>query len=64
MGGVKHSGIGRRHGEHGIVRYTQTQSIVSSVAAGGGYDSMLTRVKSEGMVKALAGILKLWRRLG
>src|SRR5579863_8993072 len=49
MGGVKISGIGRRHGEHGILRYTQTQSIVGSVAAGGGYDSMLIRVRSQWM---------------
>ncbi|MBI4471122.1 MAG: aldehyde dehydrogenase family protein, partial [Acidobacteria bacterium] len=26
MGGVKQSGIGRRHGEHGILKYTQAQS--------------------------------------
>lgn len=64
MGGVKLSGIGRRHGEHGILRYTQAQSIVSSVAAGGGYDSMLSRVKSEGVVKAMVAALKLWRRMG
>jgi succinate-semialdehyde dehydrogenase/glutarate-semialdehyde dehydrogenase len=62
MGGVKLSGIGRRHGESGILRYTQAQSIVSSIAAGGGYDSMLLRVKSEGVVKALVAALKLWRR--
>src|SRR6185295_7398383 len=49
MGGVKLSGIGRRHGEHGILRYTQAQSIVSSVAAGGGYDALLMRIRSEGM---------------
>ncbi|HEY2384843.1 MAG TPA: succinic semialdehyde dehydrogenase [Terriglobia bacterium] len=63
MGGVKLSGIGRRHGEQGILRYTQAQSIVSSVAAGGGYDSMLMRVRSQWMADALAGILKVWRRL-
>jgi succinate-semialdehyde dehydrogenase/glutarate-semialdehyde dehydrogenase len=62
MGGVKLSGIGRRHGEHGILRYTQAQSIVSSIARGGGYDSMLSRVKSEGVVKAMIAALKLWRR--
>jgi acyl-CoA reductase-like NAD-dependent aldehyde dehydrogenase len=63
MGGVKLSGIGRRHGEQGILRYTQAQSIVSSIATGGGYDSMLTRIKNERMAKVLAGSLKLWRRL-
>jgi acyl-CoA reductase-like NAD-dependent aldehyde dehydrogenase len=63
MGGMKLSGIGRRHGEHGILRYTQAQSIVSSVAPGGGYDSMLMRVKSERMANALVWLLKAWRRL-
>ena len=62
MGGVKLSGIGRRHGEHGILRYTQTQSIVSSVAMGGGYDSMLMRIKSEGMARMLVGALRAWIR--
>src|SRR5206468_12169962 len=64
MGGVKLSGAGRRHAEHGILRYTQAQSIVSSIASGGGYDSMLLRVRSEGMARALVGLLKLWRRVG
>jgi len=63
MGGVKRSGIGRRHGEHGILRYTQAQSIVSSVAMGGGYDATLMRVKNERVVRALSALLKLWRRL-
>src|SRR5205823_1859682 len=63
MGGVKLSGIGRRHSDHGILRYTQAQSIVSSIAAGGGYDAMLNRVKSERMANALAWGLKVWRRL-
>jgi succinate-semialdehyde dehydrogenase/glutarate-semialdehyde dehydrogenase len=63
MGGVKLSGIGRRHGEHGILRYTQAQSIVGSVAAGGGYDSMLMRINHERMVSALAWLLKVWRRI-
>ena len=63
MGGVKLSGIGRRHGEHGILRYTQAQSIVGSVATGGGYDSMLMRVKSDWMADALTWILRVWRKL-
>ena len=63
MGGVKLSGIGRRHGEHGILRYTQTQSIVGSFAMGGGYDSMLMHIKSEGIVRALVGLLRAWIRL-
>jgi aldehyde dehydrogenase (NAD+)/succinate-semialdehyde dehydrogenase/glutarate-semialdehyde dehydrogenase len=64
MGGVKFSGVGRRHGEYGILRYTQAQSIVGSFATGGGYDSLLMRMKSEGMVRALVGVLRAWIRLG
>ena len=64
MGGVKWSGIGRRHGEHGILRYTQAQSIVSSFATGGGYDAMLTHMKNERMAKYMVAALKLMRRLG
>jgi succinate-semialdehyde dehydrogenase/glutarate-semialdehyde dehydrogenase len=62
MGGVKLSGIGRRHGEYGILRYTQAQSIVKSIAFGGGYDSILMRMKSEGMVRMLIGMLRAWVR--
>ena len=63
MGGVKQSGIGRRHGEHGIVRYTQTQSVVSSVSSGGGYDALVLRIKSERMASAVISALRLWRRM-
>jgi succinate-semialdehyde dehydrogenase/glutarate-semialdehyde dehydrogenase len=27
MGGMKASGLGRRHGEHGILKYTESQTI-------------------------------------
>jgi succinate-semialdehyde dehydrogenase/glutarate-semialdehyde dehydrogenase len=29
MGGMKESGVGRRHGEHGIVKYTESQTIAT-----------------------------------
>ena len=51
MTGVKHSGIGRRHGKQGIRRYTQAQSIVSSVSTGGGYDAVLTRLDRPSRVR-------------
>jgi len=47
MGGVKQSGIGRRHAAYGIRRFTQSQSLVSGPAIGGGYDSILTHVRSD-----------------
>jgi acyl-CoA reductase-like NAD-dependent aldehyde dehydrogenase len=63
MGGIKKSGIGRRHGEHGILRYTQAQSIVRSFEAGGGYDQLLTKVRSDKAAAMMLKLVKLWRRV-
>jgi succinate-semialdehyde dehydrogenase/glutarate-semialdehyde dehydrogenase len=63
MGGIKQSGIGRRHGEHGILRYTQEQSIVRSFSTGGGYDSLLTRIRTPKVADNLLKMVRLWRRI-
>jgi succinate-semialdehyde dehydrogenase/glutarate-semialdehyde dehydrogenase len=63
MGGVKQSGIGRRHGAHGIRRYTQEQSIVESFATGGGYESLIVRTDTPGKAKALISAFRLWRKV-
>lgn len=63
MGGIKQSGIGRRHGEYGILRYTQPQSIVTSFASGGGYDGVLLSVRSQKMASALLKAVRWWRRI-
>lgn len=63
MGGIKQSGIGRRHAEQGILRYTQAQSIVKSFQSGGGYDATLKRINSEKMAAAMLKLVKLWRRI-
>jgi succinate-semialdehyde dehydrogenase/glutarate-semialdehyde dehydrogenase len=63
MGGVKQSGIGRRHGEHGILRYTQAQSIARSFEYGGGYDGMLKNIRSEKMAALMLKMVRLWRKL-
>ena len=63
MGGIKLSGIGRRHGQHGILRYTQAQSIVRSFEAGGGYDAMLAGIRSDRAADAILKLVRLWRRL-
>jgi hypothetical protein len=57
------SGIGRRHGQHGILRYTQEQSIVRSFEAGGGYDAMLAGIRSDRAAGAILKLVRLWRRL-
>jgi succinate-semialdehyde dehydrogenase/glutarate-semialdehyde dehydrogenase len=63
MGGIRQSGLGRRHGEHGILRYTQEQSIVSSFSAGGGYDSLLARIRTPKLADNLLKLVRLWRRI-
>jgi acyl-CoA reductase-like NAD-dependent aldehyde dehydrogenase len=64
MGGVKLSGLGRRHGEQGILRFTQAQSVVTSFRSGGGYDAILARMRDERWVKRLLKTLRWWRRMG
>jgi succinate-semialdehyde dehydrogenase/glutarate-semialdehyde dehydrogenase len=63
MGGVKQSGIGRRHGERGILRYTQEQSIVRSFESGGGYDSLLKRIVNERRAALALRATRLWRKI-
>ncbi len=63
MGGVKLSGIGRRHAEQGILRYTQARSIVRSFESGGGYDNMLGRIRSNKAAAAILKAVRLWRRI-
>ena len=63
MGGIKKSGIGRRHGEHGILRYTQAQSIVRSFRFGGGYDRLLATIRSERAAATMLKMVRLWRRI-
>ncbi len=63
MGGMKHSGLGRRHGREGILRFTRAQSVVASVAAGGGYETLLTRVTSPRRARLLAAFYRLRRHV-
>jgi succinate-semialdehyde dehydrogenase/glutarate-semialdehyde dehydrogenase len=63
MGGMKASGLGRRHGEHGILKYTESQTIaverVIPVGVPDGTDpARYARVVSAGLkiLKRLPGI--------
>ena len=61
MGGVKLSGLGRRHGPEGIRRFVRSHSIVSSTSLGGGYEGLLTRLTTPRRVRWLSRILRLRR---
>ncbi len=63
MGGVKQSGVGRRHGSEGIQRFTRTHSIVSSVTTGGGYEGILSKIDSPKRARMLSKAFKLTRRI-
>lgn len=63
MGGVKASGLGRRHGAEGILRYVQAQSLVASFATRGGYEALALGINSERRAGLLAGAFRLMRRL-
>jgi succinate-semialdehyde dehydrogenase/glutarate-semialdehyde dehydrogenase len=61
MGGMKQSGLGRRHGAAGIQRYTEAQTIVESTTALGGYESLWERSSSNGFARFLKATFR-WRR--
>jgi succinate-semialdehyde dehydrogenase/glutarate-semialdehyde dehydrogenase len=63
MGGVKQSGVGRRHGAAGILRYTQAQAIVESLATGGGYESLLVRATTPAWSRLLRGAFRVRRHV-
>lgn len=63
MGGIRRSGIGRRHGAAGIQRYCRQQSVVESFARGGGYELLLRVTNTQRRAALLLFAFWLWRRL-
>ena len=63
MGGTGLSGLGRRHGAAGRQRFTNVQSIVSSIGVKGGFESVTRAITSEGRAAALARVFRIWLRL-
>jgi succinate-semialdehyde dehydrogenase/glutarate-semialdehyde dehydrogenase len=63
MGGIRRSGIGRRHGAAGIQRYCRQQSIVESFSRGGGYELLLRAMDSPRRARQLLRVVRLWRRV-
>jgi succinate-semialdehyde dehydrogenase/glutarate-semialdehyde dehydrogenase len=63
MGGIRRSGLGRRHGATGIQKYCRQQSIVESFSKGGGYELLLRVTNSPARARRLLALVKLWRRI-
>ncbi len=63
MGGIRRSGLGRRHGAYGIQKYCRQQSIVESFSKGGGYELLLRITNTPKRARLLLGVVKLWHRI-
>jgi len=63
MGGVGDSGLGRRHGAHGIQRYCNEQAIVTGPARAGGYEAVQRLVTSERRAKAMLRVFGAVRHI-
>lgn len=59
MGGVKDSGVGRRHGEEGLYKYTESKTVATQRVDALGDPGIPFGVYA----RLMAGILKLWRRI-
>lgn len=61
MGGMRASGLGRRHGSEGITKYTQVQSVATTR---GPWFGMLYGLDGERAASALTAGLRVARRVG
>jgi succinate-semialdehyde dehydrogenase/glutarate-semialdehyde dehydrogenase len=61
MGGMKDSGLGRRHGAEGLLRYTEAQTVASQ-ASWLGFEPAFG-MTYESYADTLAALLKIMRRL-
>lgn len=60
MGGMKESGVGRRHGKHGILKYTEAQTIAIERILPVGAPTWL---RADLYAKAMTAALRVLRRL-
>ncbi|MFB6125176.1 MAG: succinic semialdehyde dehydrogenase [Halanaeroarchaeum sp.] len=58
MGGVKDSGVGRRHGREGVQKYTESQTVATQRLVGIQPDPIPGRLWAEGFT----AVLRAWRR--
>jgi succinate-semialdehyde dehydrogenase/glutarate-semialdehyde dehydrogenase len=61
MGGMKDSGLGRRHGREGILKYTEPQSVVVQRLLGFGPPPHVTQ---EAWVKGFTAAMRLLKAVG
>lgn len=60
MGGFKNSGLGRRHGAEGLLKYTETQTVAVQRMMGLGVPPQLT---TESFTKVMSGFLSTMKAL-
>ena len=58
MGGWKQSGLGRRHGRHGIVKYTSSQTVAVEHVLSIGTPPFLSHGQYAAVMKQAVGLLK------
>jgi succinate-semialdehyde dehydrogenase/glutarate-semialdehyde dehydrogenase len=61
MGGMRESGMGRRQGAEGILRYTETQAVGTQRLVGFGPQLGMS---DEGYAKVMSSSLRLMKKLG
>jgi succinate-semialdehyde dehydrogenase/glutarate-semialdehyde dehydrogenase len=62
MGGWGASGVGRRHGRDGLLRFTKSQSRLGSFHAGGGFDAIVGAITNPRRARLLNRAYAVWRR--
>ncbi|MBC7461912.1 MAG: aldehyde dehydrogenase family protein [Thermoleophilia bacterium] len=62
MGGWGQSGLGRRHGRDGLLRFTKSQSRLGSFHSRGGFDAIIGAITSPKRPRLLNRAYALWRR--
>ncbi len=63
LGGVRSSGMGRRHGAEGIRRFTRAHTIATSVGKWGGFESLISHMTSQRRESALLAAIRAWRHV-
>lgn len=60
MGGMKTSGVGRRHGRQGLLKYTQPQTIAVQRVIG---IAPIGKQTNQAFAKLVTGLLGIWNRI-